>query len=518
MDIDANGNYAFKDGPPGTKINAAFMQTLMKEITNVIENAGLTVLTKDTDTRTQLWEALQVLGKPHDLVIASQVVFNSMIERIGANHYQIKTQYKSIFVKQIIGGYNCTTWLSGGDSWGYLDTNECNHIEFEAGTYIACTNTAFYLNVNTDNAYLKNIWIKGDNTVGAVTKSFQLNAPHVRFYNCKSTNRFSSTSINGFQGSATAAHNDTSSYDACSIVNQSNNAGNSNGFYLCKNIMNSYVDTLTGTIASTLLSGYNNCANLINCNVWNLLNVTISYGMYECERINNANIEYISGSVGYGLYKTHRCTNVNISSITGSTTIGVGAYQSNYLTNIKVNGITSTTLTGYGLYQCDYIVACTVETMLTIGGIGNCGFYDCDDVSSCYASFTTDGLAYGFQNCNGLTSCRTLNIISTTDDAYGIYACHQISGCRVESTAHTGGVAGKSAFAIASCTYVSSCYTLDTTTNGGGGVAVGFYTCSYIAASYPNDNDNTFNNYVDTDDASITNKYSTPVSADNKWD
>lgn len=520
MGVDDNGNYAFTDGPPGTKVNAAFMQTLMKEITNVIENAGLSVLTKNTDTRDQLWQALQILGRPYDLIVSSQVVFNSMIERVGANHYQIKGNYKSIFVKNITGGYNTTSWLSGGDTWGYLDTNTCGHIEFESDAYIACANTAFYFNINTDDAIIRNVWVKGDGSSATITNSFQLAANRVNYINCKTSERYDETSaIVGFQGSATASHNNTSKYDSCSVFNQTNDTiGDNSGFYLCKNLVNCSVDTLTTLNAACTATGFKNCYNLTNCNATDFVSAGIAYGMYQTYRINNSNIEFISGSSAYGLYQCEIASNISIISITGNTTMAIGAYNCRNLNVVEVSGITSTTLIGRGFSQCGRISGCNVEQMTNVGGTGNIGFDRCDMISSCYVTFNDIGLNYGFYTCFGIVSCRASNIFSTTDDVYAFYKCEDISGCRAVGCGHTGFVAGKNAYAFNECLRISSCHALSTATNGGGGVAEGFHNCKYIAAVFPADNTNTLNDYVDTDEASVTNKYSTPVSADAKWD
>lgn len=51
----------FTDGPPGTTIEAAFLNALQEELAYVIEQCGITLKTEDTDTRTQLKEAIDSL-------------------------------------------------------------------------------------------------------------------------------------------------------------------------------------------------------------------------------------------------------------------------------------------------------------------------------------------------------------------------------------------------------------------------------------------------------------------------
>ena len=50
-------NY-FTDGPPGTTIEADWLNAIQEEIAFVIENAGLSLLTAYTDTRQQLKTAM----------------------------------------------------------------------------------------------------------------------------------------------------------------------------------------------------------------------------------------------------------------------------------------------------------------------------------------------------------------------------------------------------------------------------------------------------------------------------
>lgn len=61
VEISAGKNQ-FKDGPPGTTINAAIMNALQEEIANAITGAGLTLKIKSTDTNDQLNSVIQALA------------------------------------------------------------------------------------------------------------------------------------------------------------------------------------------------------------------------------------------------------------------------------------------------------------------------------------------------------------------------------------------------------------------------------------------------------------------------
>lgn len=67
----------YTNGPPGTTVTADSMNALQEEICNVIESAGLTLLTASTDTRTQLLAALQALFIEPDEGIGKNAIINS---------------------------------------------------------------------------------------------------------------------------------------------------------------------------------------------------------------------------------------------------------------------------------------------------------------------------------------------------------------------------------------------------------------------------------------------------------
>jgi hypothetical protein len=56
-----NESNLFVDGPPGTTIEAAWLNAVQEEIANVIEAVGTPLLLESTDTRTQLRDAINSL-------------------------------------------------------------------------------------------------------------------------------------------------------------------------------------------------------------------------------------------------------------------------------------------------------------------------------------------------------------------------------------------------------------------------------------------------------------------------
>lgn len=577
MGIDENGNPCFVDGPPGTKVNAAILNALVREVTNVIVQSGLTVLTKDTDTYTQLWESLQVLGRPYDLIVSSQITFNSMIERVAANHYQIKSQYKSIFVKGVTGGYNTTTWLSGGDTWGYLDTNQCTQFDFEAGAYIACGDSLFYLNSNTDDAVLNNVYIKGDNVVAvACTCSFRHWGYRVTYNNCKTSHRFSTTNFEGFTGNdartADTERVSTTKYYGCMAYSLKSNGGTVKAFVYCYNMHASYAYTIDSSAGE--VNGYYYCREAVACHAFDFdtTGAFSAKGFSYCYRLNNCYSEYItslnsvaigfancedigssrafqitSGENCYGAYQCSRiagcyfydlestgsggsscygmreCNCVSSCEIkkldlTGGAGSVYGLYSCNNISGVSISDLDNVGGQTVGIYQANSISACEL-TALTSGGISSLiGMQSCKVINSCYIHDITNTKAtYGFNSCVGVSNCTIYNVVSTGDSAVGFDSCQNLSSCISDSVKHTGAIASKNAYGFNGCSYIAACYTTGTTTNGAGGANEGFHSCSYIAATAPSEAANTLNNYINTDDATPAKKVSTPDSVDNKW-
>ena len=146
--VTADGKNQFKNGPPATTVNAEILNTIQEEICNFIEGAGFQVQRKAGDTQNQLWQAFQTVNTEYDLIISNQTQFNSIMERVAANQYKIKDQYNSIYLKYAVAGYACVggnSFLSGGDTWGYIETNNCARIVCEAGVTFDFADTVGYI-------------------------------------------------------------------------------------------------------------------------------------------------------------------------------------------------------------------------------------------------------------------------------------------------------------------------------------------------------------------------------------
>lgn len=354
--IVEDGKNQFTETSPATIITAKIMNAIQEEICKVIEDAGISVKTADGDTFDQLSQAIGLRSTEYDYIVTNQNQLNTIIERVAANQYKIVDDYHSIYVKYVLGGYACsggTSFLSGGDTWGYIETNDCANLVFEAGTYLGFGANPGYIEVNTDDCYLKNVSVRGSGSVGAITQSFLLNAHRVKFDHCNTNTRNSSVDFVGFQGSATAAHNYTSSYNGCSVY------------------------TIDGT---DKIYGFKDCYNLNGCNIYDIdANGDNIYGCYQCYLINS-------------------CI---VSDLDADSETAIGYYQCCEIGTIFAVDIYSNSGIAAGFVGCEQLCSCIAETIDANSGDA-IGFSECHQLSSCKANDidSVSGNAYGFDTCN----------------------------------------------------------------------------------------------------------------------
>lgn len=400
--------------------------------------------------------------------ISTQADFNSIIERVAANQYQFIDNCRSITLKYLSGGYQMSGALTGGDTWGYIQTNNCSMLKGEAGGYIDMENERGYLEVNTDDCLLDCVDIQGTGTVAsAISQSFLLNAHRVIFRGCKTSSRLSNVDFTGFQGSGTALHNITSKYTDCCAY------------------------ALDG---SDKIYGYKDCQNMNGC---------IGYDL-ESTGDDVRAFQDCSQAVG--------CKAYEISSINNTT---YGFYACTQISLCKMSRITSNDKTIVGFRNCIQMTSCRVEELLCIAtGSTAYGFWGCENMAGCYAirliGNTLSNGAVGFSSCKQIVGCNVYDLDSDCSNVYGYSNCYQLAGCKADQLDHSGGVAGKNAYGYVNCDVISGCSASDIDTNGGGGVAEGFHNCNYGAALHTGEAINSGNDWIDTVDAQITNKVSTP--------
>lgn len=474
----------YSAGPPPTTITADALNSIQEEICNVIEYSGQAIQTAATDTRNQLLTALLALIPTYDAVVVSQASWDAIIERTAANTYQFKDDYKSVFVK--VGDYALT--LSGGDTWGQLQTNNVTHLEFECAATITFGNTPGYLNVNTPRCYLKNVTVKGLGTVAsAVQYSFLLSAAAVTFDNCVALRRLSNTNMTGFQGSATASHNLSTKYINCRSV-ELTSSGNISGFYLCQNMVECTVNACACT-GSGVLYGFSTCDNISSSQVYSLDSANGNCaGFYTCNQVSACKVFDIDTSGTGVAYGYHTCMRVSAC----------------IATDIQ----SAVNVDSYGFHTCAQTSGCTVSVIDATGTGDVYGFLLCVNVSACYA-YDLDGAdnVYGFHSCSQISACYAYDIETTgaggVDNAVGFISCNQVSGCTATKIDSNAGLS----YGFQFCNRISACYATDI--DASSGTANGFSTCTYGAALNTNEAANAGNDFMDTTDAAITNKFST---------
>jgi hypothetical protein len=362
-----------------TVVPPEWLNAVQEEVANVIEYAGLNIQTSKYDLMTQLWQAIQLIRMQpeYDVVITTQAEFNAIITRNGVNDYQISDNYKSVLFRE--GAYLCygaTSFLSGGDVYGVLKTNDCTHLVFENGAYFDVGGTAFYLETNTDYCKLDNVYIKGNVAAAvAATQSFLLNAYNVTYNNCKTSDRLSTTHFNGFKGSATAAHNYTSRYSSCSVF------------------------TLTCATAAQNLYGFNACYNLSNC---------LAYA------INSSG----AGNSG-GFNACSILANCSAYSLTGTTANVVGFLSCTVLTSCYAYDMTLTTGVIAGFQSCSILSSCYANKIdSTVAGGTVYGYFTCTILSACQANDIDRVGAdpYGFNTCTYMSASYTAEAVNSNNN------------------------------------------------------------------------------------------------------
>lgn len=441
--------------------------------------------------------------------VSTQADFDALIEEVSGTQWQFIDAVTSVVMNNLSGGYQMD------DDDDYLETNNCKSIEMRGGAYIDFNDGIGYVKVNTDDCYLRNVDVKGNGSAGAVVQSFLLAANRVTFDNCKVSNRNSNVDMVGFQGSGTALHNQTSKYVNCSVYTL-DGSDKLYGWKDAMNVSNSMVYDLAST--GDMVDAFNNVDVVTNCTVLQL-DTTTNYAraFQGCEQVSNCKVEDLDSPSSRAFSECFNISNCRAIDITSNASSCYAYYNSQMLTgNYAYNVSGDSDIFGY--YGCEEVTGCYVYDINLINGGGgdamgfsNCrriagchaydidndnsaggnraiGFNSCVEISACKANYITSGYrSYGFQACTFMSSCSIDNI-SSTDNAYGISACSKLSGCYVTGVSSTSGT------------------------------AEGFVGCSFVSSVDSNEPNNSSNDYVDTDDVHVTNKYSTPTNASAVWD
>lgn len=360
-------------------------------------------------------------------VFLQGIVWENYVERVAENIYQFEDGLKSIHFDNN-DTYDINDILINGDTWAKIETNDCTEITFDSGVYINVGDTASYVEVNTDNCILTNVWIKGiGTTASAITKSFFLNAYNVRFYNCKVTDRYSNTNYVVFQGSVTHEINHTSRWENC-ITSENKSTTQIDIFKDCRNIINS---TITDIDSNGGIKIFNNCQNLINNTILRINGVNEVFVYYICFRVTNDVIYDVQSTNGtcWGGWTVYQFSNVHLCYIRAVGGNCYGFYYGDGFSNCYIDSIYSYgNYSVYGFSAIELISSCLVKYAFAYGN----GAVICYDwmyqVSSCLVlncGTMGDGSIFGFRNIWLISSSSVRDIF---DHGGGIYRYNNIHG------------------------------------------------------------------------------------------
>ncbi len=513
-EVDANDNELVE-----LKTEVEALKTEIESNDNELEN-----LFEFADmTRKEISNISQIIAtnKNYDYVVENQEDFNNLFTRTSANVYDIRPKMnllrtnnggkytsqiskpmnpndinnffyiktRSVYLKNIEGGYKVSKILSDGDSWGNLYTNDSVLIVMEAGAFIDFENLLGGFVVNTDDCILKNVYIKGEGTATTfnndddVFASFTLAAHRVVFDNCKVSDRLYSSKgcVHGFLGSNLLNQNMTSKYINCSVFNLVGDGEETSGFKACMNLVSCNVSSILGTAQIgggfdfyfPKIIGFDDCKNIINSNAYDILSDNQVKGFYNCENISNS---YIS----------------NISSNNSNADGFVGCFN---LTGCIVENIGNVLLRVFSAFQgCSNLSACQVRDIIVMCENGTViGFGNCSQVSGCSVNRMKTGNhntgAVAFSTCYNVSACNA-NTIETNNDIH-------YNNCRY--------------YGFSYCNRISACCSSGIDPHKFGVNRHAFVGCKYGSALSNwgiEDLDNTNNDYIDTSNGNITNRNS----------
>jgi hypothetical protein len=417
--------------------------------------------TEEGATQSQFLDAVKIVANLPAYTVNSQASFNALFTRTSANVYDINASITSVVFKP--GNYLISGILSGGDTWGDIQTNNCITLKAENGTTIDFAALRGKLLVETENCLVEHVHVTGSGaTVASLDVSIEGSAGGLTFRNCKISNRVSSeaTGTDGFLHSGTEIQKLRSRFENCEVTTCGNTVATFKGFNEAKNIINSIVYSLS---SAGSLRGFTNCANIVNSQVYDLTSSAGTvYAFNSSDQINNCKA-YDLETTGAGAFEVigFRLCDSIVSSIAEKIDIvGTGS--------------------AYGFNSCLEMSACKAYDIATTGAGTAYGFSGCERLSGCYADAIDNistGVASGFNLCLEVSACKAYDIATTgAGTAYGFSGCERLSGCYAEKidTVSIG-----SAYGFSACLEVSACKAKDIDTTGA--VVYGFSGCDQIS-------------------------------------
>lgn len=452
----------------GNSENHIDLELVTNGVTDVTLYSGdtLNLIWNNTDSE---WKILSFIRDSiYDYVIKSQEDFNFIIDRVAANQYKIKDNFKSIYFRFLLNGYQMSGVLSGGDTWGYIETNDCKNLIFEEDAFIDFNATPGYLEINTDNCYLQNTWIQGDGAIpAAIQRSFLLNALHVLFLNCKTSNRKSNVLFNCFEGSANSNQRQTTKYIGCHVFDIATN-NEVRAFYNIENIISCIVKDISTSVL--IVYGFHTCSSITAGRVQNISSTgTHVIAFYNGTKIADslAFLLVSTSGVSHGFQNFAKLTNCSAKGFDAVIEAN-GFYECSDLSSCNTEGLDCTTGDSVGFNLCKQLASCYVFNLRSLSGtVGHdaIGYKECRNITGSYAYQilqTSNGLAAGFENCIDISGCEVNDIDATNGNAYGLFNCEEISACTINDIISSSG----SGYGIHTCYTIGNCKVSSCSTDG----------------------------------------------------
>ena len=426
----------------------------------------LNLIWNDTDNK---WEILSFIrDNIYDFIVSTQEDFNFIIDRIAANQYKIKDNFRSVYFRFLINGYQMSGVLSGGDTWGYIETNDCRNLIFEEEAFIDFDATPGYLEINTDDCYLQNVWVQGDiATPAAIQRSFLLNALRVFFLNCKTSNRKSSLLFNCFEGASNDDQRHTAKYIGCHV----NDIANNNELRCFYRVENATCCVAKNISTSVLIAwGFHTCKSISTCKVHTISSTgTHAIAFYIGNKISNCLAFSLTSASGvcHGFQNMTELSGCYAKGFDAVVDAG-GFYECSDLAGCYTEGLDCTTGDSVGFNLCKQLTGCYVFNLRSLSGtVGHdaIGFKECRNITGSYAYQilqTSNGFAAGFENCIDISGCEVNDIDATNGNAYGLFNCKEISACTINDIVSSSG----SGYGIHTCYTIGNCRIQNCSTDG----------------------------------------------------
>jgi hypothetical protein len=496
----------------------------------------------------------KMLGDKYDYIVTSSDDFKHMITRDSAGDYRIKTSLETVYIEPGVT-ISWDAMLQAGDTTGTLratgslslfEWGDLSKIEFSGATGFSFRNDVI--------KKIKGMAIEQSSGTISGFIGFDNYKIEAVYEGCSVKNIVGDAGSVAFYEHASAADRRKNKYIRC-LVDDVSDSLSVHAFYFCNNVQNcevinlasvnvvyafhtcewitcSRVETLRVTAGAGLgLFAFESCKHITDFRLTDFdMQGTGSMTLFNsCEHINGGyingalvqidadiiifnacnyiqgvNAEEVRAWTGYDLTALNSCNNVSNCRFhdLSANQILYGASGCNFLDSIDFDFLRDAG-TVYGFYNCWNISNSKTLNLSSTGDIA--GFFQCNIITGSYVKTvqrSSGGIVSGFSECNRVTGCF-VDGITGNQQSYGFYDCEVLSGCEAINLIDLS----VQACGFFNCLYLSACKATIITapTN-----TWGFNGCEYGSSLWTDKATNINNDWIDTVDANITNKVSTP--------